>query len=725
MAELADVSSAAATGRDERLGCADASMVAATEREIDDMIGGLVETVHVSCDSLDALAAGADERPESADVSSPAATGREDGKIVDLEETVRVACEALAVGADEQSEFADPSMAAATEREVDGKIGGVVEMVHVGCDTLVAGADERPESADESSAAATGREVDDKIGGLVETVRESSDALAVGADEQSESADTSATEREVDGKIGGVVEMVHVSCDALEAGADERPESADVSSAAATGSEDVKIGDLVEAVRGSCEALAIGADERSELYVTAAAVAAAAGSSKRGADEYVTARRRLLEQLRSKFGSEAEYETEKSREHWTVVGRPCSDLELQHVANQQHFKHLVNQDAIRLRDAHRSLRTRPQPRRYKGSNTRKLLKNFEKHSFFVDYGDELVVGEKIGEGGQAEIFNATIRGKDEYVLKVFKLGFALAHLERQWTVRARNGVYHKENIGTFCCFMEGGTLLRDGRFAFVMRRYWGDLRKLIDQKNQDNNGMGFPFPLREAFKILYFIARGMAYLHDEGILHRDLKASNVLIRSIDGVPSDYHIADFECSIGVHGTGFWRAPEVLQALKIRVSDWTNIWTEKVDVYSYAMTSYEILTGGIPFGDLACIRQNYDAVIGGERPQFPDHVDGRIQELLTRCWHSDPLKRPSFHGILEELLVIELPVMEPPVIELPVDKLLATTQHWYGHWMMGSHQRVMTTELFFAANNKIYGGGNDKVGESTWTGMLNCK
>jgi serine/threonine protein kinase len=68
---------------------------------------------------------------------------------------------------------------------------------------------------------------------------------------------------------------------------------------------------------------------------------------------------------------------------------------------------------------------------------------------------------------------------------------------------------------------------------------------------------------------------------------------------------------------VQGTGFWRAPEVLAELqKIQASDRNvEIWTEKVDVYSYAMTCYEVLTGHVPFFEYV------KRVIDGERPHLP--------------------------------------------------------------------------------------------------------
>lgn len=390
----------------------------------------------------------------------------------------------------------------------------------------------------------------------------------------------------------------------------------------------------------SGEVLATGADDRSAVLVPAGSSSKNTASS----DGYWTGRRERLELLRIECGSDAEFETKKLQEHWTeLVGEECiDDLDL-HVANQQYFQSLVREDAAR--------------------KTLERVSEFAyKPCFFVDYGDDLVVGKKIDEGGQAEIFEATIRGNKklvgDYVVKVFKPGFAIRSLESQLTVRAHNGDYHQSNFFVECCFVESGTLLRNGSFAFVMVKYWGDLRKLIDHNMRHNSS---PFPRSEALHIMRSIARGMRYLHEQGILHKDMKASNVLVnvsKERGGLllPYECHIADFETSRGVKGTGFWRAPEVLQALQNRGKDRNaekNIWTEKADVYSYAMTCYEILTGRIPFGNLVGTRADHDAVIRGERPLLPDDLSSEMPEFLAKCWHSDPSKRPSFNEIWHEL------------------------------------------------------------------------
>jgi serine/threonine protein kinase len=80
----------------------------------------------------------------------------------------------------------------------------------------------------------------------------------------------------------------------------------------------------------------------------------------------------------------------------------------------------------------------------------------------------------------------------------------------------------------------------------------------------------------------------------------------------DGTDFSCVVADYGCSVGVLGTGFWRAPEILVA----VLDQTlrpATFTQQADVYSFAMTSYEILTGWMPFEELG--PEGYNVVVTG--------------------------------------------------------------------------------------------------------------
>ncbi len=97
-----------------------------------------------------------------------------------------------------------------------------------------------------------------------------------------------------------------------------------------------------------------------------------------------------------------------------------------------------------------------------------------------------------------------------------------------------------------------------------------------------------------------------------------------------------------------GTLFWRAPEVLQALKDRVQP---ILSPAADVYSFGMLCYELLTGLTPLEELES--NNYDAIVSGQRPKLPDHVNFTMQNLLRACWHAEPRKRPGWTTIISIL------------------------------------------------------------------------
>ena len=80
---------------------------------------------------------------------------------------------------------------------------------------------------------------------------------------------------------------------------------------------------------------------------------------------------------------------------------------------------------------------------------------------------------------------------------------------------------------------------------------------------------------------MYHIAFGMDWLHSHDIIHKDLKASNVLMKRVKNWRS--FVVDFECSIGVVGMRFWRALEILEACKDNnVSERLEIFTKQGDV-----------------------------------------------------------------------------------------------------------------------------------------------
>ena len=352
--------------------------------------------------------------------------------------------------------------------------------------------------------------------------------------------------------------------------------------------------------------------------------------------EYFSPRIQGIIESRSEFVTALESEIEASKVHWSEL-QPGSG---------------ANGLAERNLELYRSLQ-----RQYP-------------NGFFHNWKDDRwAVGKKIAEGAQAEIFEMRFllpeyaHQNGKLVMKVFKEGCSLEDLQKQWPP----GMLRKATASTETPFYNGvrsslgvAMLLKNGRLAFQMGRMWGDLRKLIDLKMLHNGNQAPPFSHFRPLFIMYDIAQGMRSLHKDNIVHRDLKASNVLIGpyghdSIDDFDptSNEHfylkITDFESSVGVVGTGFWRAPEILRGLKKRDIP-PSLFTEKSDIYSYAMTCYEILTGKIPFEGVPA--NNYDVVLKGARPKLPSGLNSWLEALICRCWEDDILKRPLFEEILEE-------------------------------------------------------------------------
>lgn len=181
---------------------------------------------------------------------------------------------------------------------------------------------------------------------------------------------------------------------------------------------------------------------------------------------------------------------------------------------------------------------------------------------------------------------------------------------------------------------------------------------------------GTSLKLSAQVEIACGIARGMAYLHSKNFIHRDLKASNVLLQSTT-IPMTAKGENIEgkmistgpqgslrpiiCDFGLSrevakdgamtpetGTYRWMAPEVIAHSKYSIS---------ADVYSFAIVLWEIVCEGhVPYPEHTPLQAAVAVVQKGIRPILPYNSHPIMMNAMERCWVSEPENRPRFADLV---------------------------------------------------------------------------
>ncbi len=296
--------------------------------------------------------------------------------------------------------------------------------------------------------------------------------------------------------------------------------------------------------------------------------------------------------------------------------------------------------------------------------------NISDLAFCVKTSD-IVLHKTLGEGFYGKVLSARWQG-NWVAIKIIKHKKADQLIEVQNEVALLIRLRHPNVLPFYGCTAPPEPYI-------ISELQWGSLFKLLHGDNpvrggiiegsSSSTGRKVEQPLSELvlFRIVNDISNGLSYIHDSGIIHRDVSSSNVLVTGPrekleelvrkDGlnVPAFAKITDFGLSRDTasgHTSSavnlLYLAPEVYRGETV---------TTQSDVFSFAIVVWEAYICKRPYGDQANEQiAAYRVTCEGLRPPVTSNIPRGISILMQDCWVDDQQARPTMKAVvvfLEEL------------------------------------------------------------------------